>query len=810
MPSNNGYQPLINSHQASSSYSSSSSSHRIYRPRFLDEICSDGTAAPSLKLGDKVVWISDDGPEYGVVKWLGKLPDVGNEWMAGVDFVNPIGSGTGLYHEYQLFQTRMNHASLVPIAGLIRANDYIGNHINNNTSSSSKNNDTILMPPLKPKRTKKTETSKFYTNEFYHNNLNKGSMNNNDNLEKHSKFSDNIGHHSSSTIDYISTDLAELNFTNNVIQPKILSSDADFDKSSPSKSNEYQTFGLHNSSRSITNSCNRTEEFVNNKNNFDKMECDQRKINVPSPKKINNGITIEENQESSEDDELFEIGSVVEVGINSASYHGVIRWLGFLKNDIDYRIDSIRKSNKRFKDVVAGIELEDEIAGLTDGTLNGRRYFDCSINKAYFVPLNECSKDRRFYHSSAACVENGSSLLNEKQYDSSHFGSIDCPTVLGDITPLTTADLQRLCGKNRGIQGHHNSCYLDATLFAMFSFSSIFDSLLYRPKRSNDIQEYNEVQRILKEEIVNPLRSNLYVRADRVMHLRQLLEKISSVRGLTSEEKDPEEFINLLLNEILKTDPFLKLSSGLESLFYQLFLEKDENLQLPNVQQLFDQSFLASDIKLREVPSCLMIQMPRFGRDFKMYPKIVPSLNLDITNVLDNSPRQCIICGELAQFECKDCFGKFGDGLDSIAFCMICMDKTHSTHKKRIKHKTIRLNVPMEFTMLQNHTNIPRVTMELFAVLCIETSHYVSFVKCGTEPDSPWCFFDSMADRKGEQNGYNIPEVVEFPDLKWWMNEDGQNFLQKNRDDKLIPELAKRFFSDAYICFYSSEASHYR
>ena len=40
--------------------------------------------------------------------------------------------------------------------------------------------------------------------------------------------------------------------------------------------------------------------------------------------------------------------------------------------------------------------------------------------------------------------------------------------------------------------------------------------------------------------------------------------------------------------------------------------------------------------------------------------------------------------------------------------------------------------------------------MELFAVMCIETSHYVSFVKCGLGPDAPWCFFDSMADRKGK------------------------------------------------------------
>jgi ubiquitin thioesterase CYLD len=39
--------------------------------------------------------------------------------------------------------------------------------------------------------------------------------------------------------------------------------------------------------------------------------------------------------------------------------------------------------------------------------------------------------------------------------------------------------------------------------------------------------------------------------------------------------------------------------------------------------------------------------------------------------------------------------------------------------------------------------------MELFAVVCIETSHYVAFVKCGSGSDAPWCFFDSMADRKG-------------------------------------------------------------
>ncbi len=43
--------------------------------------------------------------------------------------------------------------------------------------------------------------------------------------------------------------------------------------------------------------------------------------------------------------------------------------------------------------------------------------------------------------------------------------------------------------------------------------------------------------------------------------------------------------------------------------------------------------------------------------------------------------------------------------------------------------------------------------MELFAVVCIQTSHYVSFVKCGTGDGAQWVFFDSMADRMGKTVG---------------------------------------------------------
>jgi len=44
---------------------------------------------PQLELGDRVVWISDYGPELGTVRWIGILPDSRiKEYTIGVEFVS--------------------------------------------------------------------------------------------------------------------------------------------------------------------------------------------------------------------------------------------------------------------------------------------------------------------------------------------------------------------------------------------------------------------------------------------------------------------------------------------------------------------------------------------------------------------------------------------------------------------------------------------------------------------------------------------------------------------------------------------------
>lgn len=487
-------------------------------------------------------------------------------------------------------------------------------------------------------------------------------------------------------------------------------------------------------------------------------------------------------------------GSLVEIlnDVTEAPLYGVIKWMGI-------------ENNSNF--VLVGVELEEELSAdlpliLSDGIYKGDRLFKCAGNRAIFVPLERCRKDSRFQDVPSIPAYLHSDISIEQE----------CQIIKGIMAPLcmpTEQDVEAVCGKNRGIQGDHNSCYLDVTLFAMFTFTSVFDSLIYRPKGPNDVDDYDEVQRVLREEIVNPLRKNLYVSADHVMKLRKLLDRLSSVSGLTSEEKDPEEFLNSLLAQILCAEPFLKLNSGQEAFYYQLFVEKDADLMLPTVQQLFEQSFLTSNIKLKEVPSCLIIQMPRFGKNFKMYPRILPSQLLDVTDVIEESPRQCIVCGSVAHYECKDCFDT---SLESIAYCKNCMTKAHK-HEKRAHHKPVWIDVPYDYQIMESHVKPPRLYMELFAVICIETSHYVTFVKCGVGHEAPWCFFDSMADRKGERNGYNIPEIVACPDVSKWLSDEQicRQLHDEFPNDKFLPEHARRLFCDAYICMYqSSDVMMYR
>ena len=56
----------------------------------------------------------------------------------------------------------------------------------------------------------------------------------------------------------------------------------------------------------------------------------------------------------------------------------------------------------------------------------------------------------------------------------------------------------------KGIQGHRNSCYIDATVYGMFAFSDAFDTLFLESKPVDDFEL--KVKNTLEQKIVNPLR----------------------------------------------------------------------------------------------------------------------------------------------------------------------------------------------------------------------------------------------------------------------------------------------------------------
>uniref|UniRef100_A0AAY5EL08 ubiquitinyl hydrolase 1 n=1 Tax=Electrophorus electricus TaxID=8005 RepID=A0AAY5EL08_ELEEL len=498
----------------------------------------------------------------------------------------------------------------------------------------------------------------------------------------------------------------------------------------------------------------------------------------------------------------LEVGSLVEVKENPPLC-GVIRWVGLPPGLLE---------------PLAGLELEEECVGCTDGTFKGMRYFTCPPKKALFVKLKCCRPDSRFpsLHHSPNPIERCNSIA---------FGGYLSEVVNENTPPRTESDgLEVMVGKKKGIQGHYNSCYLDSTLFCLFSFSSVLDTVLLRPKSKTDVEYYLETQELLRTEIVNPLRIHGYVCATKIMKLRRILEKVEAASGFTSEEKGEERWSP----DLLTSSP---VSWGWEHilLLYYWNIKCKSQITPPllvsfkptihpspskdhcypylitralQVQQLLEWSFINSDLKFAEAPSCLIIQMPRFGKDFKMFNKIFPSLELDITDVLDDTPRECRICGGLALYECKECYEDADITAGKIKqFCEKCNTQVH-LHPRRKTHRYGKLSVPKELQEgVWRQGSFPHQQMELFAVLCIETSHYVAFVKYGAA-DSAWLFFDSMADRDGGQNGFNIPQVSPCPEVGAYLKMSPEELHAL--DPKNIQGYARRLLCDAYMCMYQS------
>nr|XP_009860718.1 ubiquitin carboxyl-terminal hydrolase CYLD [Ciona intestinalis] len=707
-----------------------------------------------------------ESQELGSVKFIGRLPNElpTNDIYVGIELVNPSGNGRGVFNRRQLFKTKLNHAALVPLSGVLPASTI--DHT----------------PPLAPNR--HLDESLTYIDKRYKPETR--------NQQPPSSYSGPAANLRSST-------------TKNrkvVSQPVLNSEQRGFPDGYDELSSQLDIYGVEKQVKprrevhTLPLPKNSKQNNHRQMNDYSRRPFQSEPISVPVQEQAFQYLS----QLHPPADEIpisgFEHGTMVQVldGIDNLTLlvpdlplYGVVKWTGYLPRD---------------EDLSVGLELDNPVPTLTDGTYNGVRIFETQPGHALFVRPEDCAVDPRFYSDAKQSHSNMQSVASR------NFGDFKAPCIPGTVAPPKTLQAN-MVGKGKGIQGHQNSCYLDSTLFSMFAYSYCLDTILFRSKRPGDLPQYEQVQKVLKENIVNPLRKTNFVRADMIMKLRELLDELGSVSGLTNEEKDPEEFLQTLLNHVFKAEPLFELRQGnddhiQECYFYQIFLDKDEKMVLPSTQLLIEQSFLACDLKFREVPVCLILQMPRFGKDYKMYNRVRPSLTLDITDMLEKIPRSCTVCGGLAEFECKQCSVERSMQEHISSYCVQCAKRCHQ-HPLRRQHNYQKIEVCDEyksFISQEGEAPVERQILDLYAVVCIETSHYVSFAKCGSGRNAKWCFFDSMADRVGEQSGYNIPEITYCENFEKWLETDQHKLLEM--EQKEMPEHMRRLLCDAYMCLYQS------
>lgn len=122
------------------------------------------------------------------------------------------------------------------------------------------------------------------------------------------------------------------------------------------------------------------------------------------------------------------------------------------------------------------------------------------------------------------------------------------PKSVIDSLLTRSSSVTRENGQARGIQGLYHSSLLDSMLVSMFAFTTVFDCWLKRDARRMGVAT-NEVQRILSESIVNPLRERGFVGAKKVVALQLALQKAAGLpTRFLVEEIDLKKFLETLLH----------------------------------------------------------------------------------------------------------------------------------------------------------------------------------------------------------------------------------------------------------------------
>ena len=238
------------------------------------------------------------------------------------------------------------------------------------------------------------------------------------------------------------------------------------------------------------------------------------------------------------------------------------------------------------------------------------------------------------------------------------------------------------------------------------------------------------------------------------------------------------------------------------------------------IGKIFRNSLVEMNMKLATIPPFLILVAPRHGQRGRSYPYTIPDQQI----ILDHNVVQlaCITCRKTNDnpeqprdfYFCQQCYSQRSESPSTdnivICYCDACLHKEHASYssEERVKHHAKQMKDV-------------RYKLNLTAVLCIETSHYVAFVKCRSQDQQgEWLFFDSMSDRIAEKN---IPCVSRVRDFNRWIDRAIEDdYVLKDLDRRLksgrptTQEFSEdemrqvRLFRDGAFFFYENADANYQ
>lgn len=293
-------------------------------------------------------------------------------------------------------------------------------------------------------------------------------------------------------------------------------------------------------------------------------------------------------------------------------------------------------------------------------------------------------------------------------------------------------------GRFRGIQGENNSCYLDASIMALFFADNSFDFILEQ-KKLIECQALDQCREFLRLHIVNQLRTRGYVPSAIVFQWRLM---IATWFGETKNfdrhcsEEEACEFIQFLLASYGSDDltsstrsTRTKTPSNLNEgqFMFQLLAPASRQEAAWTTEQLLADTLGDEKLEFSTLGKVLILQVPRYGKMERVIDAMIPSPFLHL--------------------------------------------KARST----------------------------KYAFELKSILVIGTSHFVAYMRVAEKGSVSWLYFDSMSDRVKDTNVPAIEDVTEQLEILESSNADGLIAREMKRSNR---EHLKRVVQDVSMMIY--------